>query len=43
MDRDALDIAVELFSWAYSETNKLKANKLYKLARKYQQIWEDRD
>jgi hypothetical protein len=42
MNIDALDIAIELFSWAYAEKNKIKAKKIYKLARKYEKIWEDK-
>lgn len=42
MDSDALYIATELYTWAYLETNRIKASKLYKLAKKYEKIWNDR-
>lgn len=41
-DTDALDITIELDSWAYAKKNRSKARKIYKIARKYEKIWEER-
>lgn len=42
LNTDALDIAIELYSWAYAEKNKFKAKKLWKLARKYEKIFDEK-